>query len=304
MSGHVSVLLAESVASLGVRPGGVYADVTCGLGGHSEAILEASSPDGRLLSIDRDPSALEQSKARLERFGSRVVLREASFSELPRVGADFTPFDGILADLGVSSIQLDDGARGFSFRFKGPLDMRMGPGVGETLGELLDRVDERELARILRRYGEVKRPKVVAESILEARAAGRLEDTRDLARIVEERGGRGRPGHHPATLVFQALRIAVNRELEELDALMTAAHAVLGEGGRLAVISFHSLEDRLVKRAFAGPKPEPGLRYLPAPERNHGWRALGRGVEPTDAEARGNPRARSARLRTAEKVGA
>ncbi|MGF1508505.1 MAG: 16S rRNA (cytosine(1402)-N(4))-methyltransferase RsmH [Myxococcota bacterium] len=306
MEVHTTVLEAEAVRGLAPRPDGRYADVTCGLGGHSEALLEASAPGGLVLSIDRDPEALEHAARRLERFGPRSRRVEGSFSDLARWcdTLSLTPLDGILADLGVSSLQLDDPGRGFSFRAAGPLDMRMGPSVERTAEALLNELDVESLADILARFGEVKRPRSLAQAILRARDEGGLATTEDLARVVERasrprRGPKG-AGIHPATLAFQALRIAVNRELEQLHALLDAAEQVLGPGGRLAVISFHSLEDRMVKSRFRGPELDPALRHLPVSQSPGPWRAVGGLVTPSEAEISSNPRARSAKLRIGE----
>lgn len=306
---HTSVLLQEVIDGLQPKAGGVYIDATCGLGGHTRALLEHSGPDGRVLGVDRDPEALREARVCLAEFGDRLTLVEGDFSALKEQAAQtgHLPADGVLADLGVSSLQLDRAERGFSFQRKGPLDMRMGPGVGPTAAELLASVDEAELTRILSEYGEVDRPKQVARAILEARDAGKLNSTQDLAALLE-RTIRGRPtGIHPATRTFQALRIAVNRELAELEALLALLPELVRPGGRAAIISFHSLEDRLVKRAFEDPKPAQQPHRLPVePERKFGpWRALQkRPVVAEAAEVEANPRSRSAKLRIAERRGA
>lgn len=299
---HRSVLLEAAVEALVQWNGGTYADLTCGLGGHTGGLLEAD-PEGRVLALDRDPRALAIARKRLADHASRVVFVEASFSELQTHGRrhGLWPFDGVLADLGVSSLQFDDPGRGFSFRQAGPLDMRMGPSVGANVAEHLADIDESGLARVLARFGEVPRARSVARAILKARDEGGLKSTLDLARAIEAGGG-GRRGSavHPATLAFQGLRIWVNRELEELDALLDVLPEALRPGGRAALISFHSLEDRRVKRAFAGPKLDPALRHLPhAPELGP-WRALS-SQAPNEEEKARNPRARSARLRVAER---
>jgi len=302
---HASVLLAECVRELGVKPSGVYLDATVGLGGHTEALLRASAPDGRVLGIDRDPAALELASGRLVDFGDRLTLVEGSFSDVSDYvqASDHLPLDGVIADLGVSSIQLDDPKRGFSFRAPGPLDMRMGPGVGPTAAELIESFDVRELARTLREYGEVSRPRALAEAILEAREAGRLQTTADLARVVERVEGRPRNMTiHPATKAFQAIRIAVNRELEELQGLLQSLESLVRPGGRVAIISFHSLEDRIVKTTFAGPRLDPEMRHLPVDRPLGPWAPLSRRpISPSEREIRSNPRARSAKLRVAER---
>lgn len=307
MSIHASVLLEETVAALAPRDGGIYLDATCGLGGHTEALLRASEPSGRVLAVDRDPAAIELARGRLARFGDRVTLVEGDFSDL-RVYAeasDHFPAHGVVADLGVSSLQLDDPDRGFSFMRDGPLDMRMGPRVGATAAELLERFDVGELTRILRDFGEERRAHRIAAAIVEARDAGTLTSTAALRDLVSEAlGGRKASPIHPATRAFQAIRIAVNRELEELEGLLRALPALVAPGGRVAIISFHSLEDRLVKHAFEDPEPEPVPRGLPVePVRVLGpWRALTKKpVLPSTREAESNPRARSAKLRVAER---
>ena len=307
MTIHASVLLKEVVAGLEPKDGGVYLDATCGLGGHTEAILDASAPRGRVLAVDRDRQAIEMATGRLSRFLNRVTLVEGDFSDL-RVYAeasDHFPADGVVADLGVSSLQLDDPARGFSFRNEGPLDMRMGPRVGPTAAEMLETFDWRTLMDVLKDFGEVQRPRQVAEAIITARDAGDLESTTDLARVIERAlGGRKTTPIHPATRAFQAIRIAVNRELEELDGLLDALPELVRPGGRVAVISFHSLEDRRVKRAFSDPPPEPQPHKLPVePKRVRGpWTALTKKpITPSAEEIAANPRCRSAKLRVAER---
>lgn len=305
---HVSVLADEVIAGIAPRSGGRYIDATLGLGGHTARMLEASSPDGRVLGIDRDPEAIALASARLQPFGERVTIVEGHFSEIEAHAArhGFLPADGVIADLGISSLQLDKGERGFSFSHDGPLDMRMGPVVGETAEALIARLDVDALAEILRSYGEQDRPKAVARAILRARDEGALSSTKDLARVVEGAVGR-RPGTsvHPATRVFQAIRIAVNRELVELERFLDGLERLVVPGGRVAVIAFHSLEDRLVKRAFEGPKAEGLPHKLPValPTATSPWvRVSRRPVTPSAAEVERNPRSRSAKLRVAERV--
>lgn len=300
---HRSVLLQPTLHWVGVRPGGLWVDATCGLGGHTEGLLQASAPDGRVLAIDRDPRALERARIRLERFSHRLTLVCGRFGDVAEhvSHAGLGPADGVIADLGVSSLQLDDADRGFSLRRKGPLDMRMGT-EGETAAELLERVDEAELARIFARYGEVKRPRQVARAVLRALEEGRLETTVDLARVIEKAsGGRKWGAVHPATQAFQAIRVAVNRELEEVDAFLQALPQVVRPGGRVAIISFHSLEDRRVKQAFADPKTPAELRHLPHRVELGPWEAISKVIVPDEAEVESNPRARSAKLRAARR---
>jgi 16S rRNA (cytosine1402-N4)-methyltransferase len=284
-AGHVSVLLAETLELLAVRSGGLYVDGTVGLGGHAEAVLRASAPDGRLLGLDRDGETLERAKARLAPFGGRVRLEQADYREIPeRLAGEEA--DGILLDLGISSVQLDDAQRGFSFQAEGPLDMRMDRSAGATAAEIVNRTRERELADLIYEYGEEPAARRIARAIAFARERKPLATTAELAEVVRRAAGRSRrPGLHPATRTFQALRIRVNRELDGLGEAFERAASCLGSGGRLAVIAFHSLEDRAAKEAF---------RALSS----RGFRLLTRKpVRPGEAEVRANPRARSARLR-------
>ena len=290
---HEPVLLREVVERLAARPGGRYIDATLGGGGHAEALLDAGGPDARLLGLDADPEAMARCRRRLERFGDRAVCVQAKFSMLAPVAGEhgFRPADGVLMDVGVSSFQLDDPARGFSFRADGPLDMRMDPGAGPTAADLVNGLPESELADIFWRYGDEHRSRRVARAICERRARAPFLRTTDLAEAVARALGGRRGRTHPATRVFQALRIAVNRELEELSAGLSGAWSVLRPGGRLAVIAFHSLEDRAVKRFMA--------ERIRAGE----GRAIERKpLRPGEEERSRNPRARSARLRVAERV--
>jgi 16S rRNA (cytosine1402-N4)-methyltransferase len=297
---HLPVLLDEALAWLDPKPGGRYCDATLGAGGHAEAVLQRSAPDGRLVGLDRDPAALAIASARLQPFGDRVTVVHARFSEartvLDRLG--MAPVDGFLVDLGVSSPQLDRPERGFSFRNDGPLDMRMDPTSGETAAELLRRVDEAELTQIIRQQGEERHAARVARAIIDARLAGPVETTGRLAAIVARALPRREHGKNPATRTFQALRITVNDELGELERFLAVAADCLRPGGRLVVIAFHSLEDRIVKhrlRELAGrgsDRTEPArLRLLTKHV-----------VVPGDDERARNPRARSARLRAAERL--
>jgi len=284
-AGHVPVLLAETLETLAVRPGGLFVDGTVGLGGHAAAILRASAPDGRLLGLDRDGETLARAAQALRPFGERVRLEHADFREIPeRLHGERA--QGVLVDLGISSAQLDDPERGFSFQAEGPLDMRMDRGEGETAGDLVNRLPERELADVIYLYGEERRSRRIARAIVRARERAPIRTTTELAEIVRRASRRsGRPGLHPATRTFQALRIRTNRELDGLGAALRAAAQCLAPGGRLAVIAFHSLEDREAKTT---------LRALAA----EGFSLVTRKpVRPTEAEVSANPRARSARLR-------
>ncbi|MBI4819733.1 MAG: 16S rRNA (cytosine(1402)-N(4))-methyltransferase RsmH [Deltaproteobacteria bacterium] len=290
---HQSVLCAEVIAALAPKAGGRYVDATVGLGGHAEAILEASAPSGSLIAIDRDDRAIELSRRRLARFGDRVTFVNAEFSAIREIVGG--QIDGLVADLGVSSIQLDDPSRGFSFSSSGPIDMRMGG--GRTALELIGSTTVEELASILSNLGEVRGARRVARAILEAHAAGKLETTRDLAEAVarvSEKGGKT----HPATRAFMALRIATNAELEELDALLSQLPEILSLSGRAALISFHSLEDRRVKQVARGESPSGELpRGLPFARSQSALALVGKSVVPSEEEIARNPRARSARLR-------
>jgi 16S rRNA (cytosine1402-N4)-methyltransferase len=290
--GHRPVLLAESLELLAVRRGGLYVDGTVGLGGHAAELLRRSAPDGRLLAIDRDGETLERARAALLPFAPRARLVHGDYREIPALlGGERA--DGILLDLGLSSAQLDAAERGFSFQAPGPLDMRMDRSGGETAAEVVNRTPERELADLIYRYGEEPASRRIARAIVEARRRSRIETTTALAEIVRAVAGRSRrPGLHPATRTFQALRIRVNRELEALGATLEALALCLAPRGRLAVIAFHSLEDREVKVTF---------RAL----LTQGFTALTRRpVRPRAEEVRENPRARSARLRAIEREAA
>lgn len=287
---HVTVLKRETLDAIAPQAGGLYVDATLGAGGHAEAILEV--PGTRVVGIDQDRSALTLAATRLARFGERVRFVHGRFSQLEALVAEvgWGAPAGIVADVGVSSMQLDESSRGMSFRHEGPLDMRMDPSDGETALDLIDRLDDDELADVLYKLGDERRSRRVARCIKQARQAGELATTFDLRRAVVRAVGPARIGGvDPATRTFQALRIAVNAELDELAALLDAAARVLPEGGVLAVISFHSLEDRIVKRAMrAGP-----------------WSPLTKKpVVPSDDEVAENPRARSAKLRAAWRVDA
>lgn len=303
---HEPVMVREVVDALAVRPGGRYVDATVGLGGHARAIIEAARPDGRLLGIDRDPQALAIAAERLAPYGGAVVLVRGEFAEIAEICADrgFTPVDGILIDAGVSSFQLDTPGRGFSFRRDEPLDMRMDPDGPVTAADIVNTSEESDLAAIIFEYGEERRSRRIAREIVARRP---LRTTTDLARAVEAAvGRRGHDRIHPATLTFQALRIAVNGELDQLEAALEAAHGLLVPGGRLVVISFHSLEDRMVKqfiREHARDCICPPRQPICTCDHRATLREVIRGgrVAAEDEVAR-NPRARSARLRAAERL--
>jgi 16S rRNA (cytosine1402-N4)-methyltransferase len=286
---HTTVMRDEVVRALAPRPGGVYVDLTLGAGGHTVALLEAE-PKARIVGLDRDPAAIAAAEERLRPVADRVVLRRATFSRIPEVLGELglARVDGVVADLGVSSPQLDEGSRGMSFSKEGPIDMRMDPEDGETALDLIGRLSDEELANVIYQYGDERRSRRIARSIKKAFDAGELGTTLDLRRAIVRAVGPARVGGvDPATRTFQALRIAVNRELEELEQLLGALEGVVAEGGIAAVISFHSLEDRLVKRAFAG----------------RAWRPLTKKpLAATDEEHARNPRARSAKLRAAARV--
>ena len=308
--GHLPVLVDEVLASLDVRSGSSLADCTVGGGGHAERLLEASSPDGRLLGLDADRAAIAEAQRVLAQYGDRAVLRQANFESLYEVATaeGFVPLDGILFDLGLSSYQLADPSRGFSFAADAPPDMRFDESRGVSALELIDRSSERELAGILATFGEERRAGRVAKAILAARAAGRIVTAADLAEVVaaatpSRRADAGRI--NPATRTFQALRIAVNRELEVLSGGLAGGLAALRPGGRMAVISYHSGEDRIVKRFMARESRDCVEDPLP-PICTCGHRAqlrvlAKRGITPQADEIRRNRRARSARLRVAEK---
>jgi 16S rRNA (cytosine1402-N4)-methyltransferase len=312
--GHLPVLVEEVMSMLAPAPGSLQIDATVGGGGHTERILEATNPDGRLLGLDADGAAIARVDGRLRpRFGDRLVLRRANFRELRAVAPDagFATVDGLLFDLGLSSFQLADAERGFGFRTGGPLDMRFDTNRGVPAAELLATLDRTELSALFKRYGEEPQANRIANAIVAARSTAPVSTAEELAAIVE----RVAPGNprtrrriHPATRVFQALRIAVNEELDALQDGLAAAVDLLRPGGRLVVLSYHSLEDRIVKRFFAAERrgcvcpPElpvcvcgrnPRLRLVTRPS-----------LTPSADEIAANPRARSARLRAAERLAA
>jgi 16S rRNA (cytosine1402-N4)-methyltransferase len=309
MQGHTPVLREEVLAGLAIRADGRYCDATFGRGGHTAAILEALGPDGRVLAIDRDPEAIRAGRLR---FGDepRLTLMRGSFArlaELARTAAVEGGLQGVLLDLGVSSPQLDEADRGFSFMQDGPLDMRMDNETGQTAAQWLARVSERELSQTLQRLGEERYARRIARAIVAARAEAPLERTGRLAEVIAAAVPTREPGKHPATRSFQAIRMRVNAELEALEAALPQAVELLAPGGRLCVISFHSLEDRLTKRFIQreaqGDPHYAGLPQVP-PHARPRLRRIGGAVSPSDEESAHNPRARSARLRIAERVAA
>jgi 16S rRNA (cytosine1402-N4)-methyltransferase len=312
--GHLPVLVEEVMSTLAPAPGSLQIDATLGGGGHTERILEATTPDGRVLGLDADPASLARVEARLRaRFGDRLVLRQANFRELTAIApaAGFGAVDGCLFDLGLSSYQLADRDRGFGFRAGGPLDMRFDTSRGVPAADLLATLDVAELTALFRRYGEEPKAPRVARAIVEARRVAPIATAEELAALVERilpPNPRQPRRTHPATRIFQALRIAVNEELDALEAGLHAALDLLRPGGRLVVLSYHSLEDRIVKRFIQSERrgcvcpPEvpvcvcgrnPRLRLITRPS-----------LTPTAAEVVANPRARSARLRAAERLAA
>jgi 16S rRNA (cytosine1402-N4)-methyltransferase len=311
--GHLPVLAEEVIEMLQPAAGSLQIDATVGGGGHTERILEASDPDGRLLGIDADGAAIARVAQRLQRFGDRLVLRQANFRELAAVAPDagFGAVDGLLFDLGLSSFQLADTERGFGFRAGGPLDMRFDATRGVSAAELLATLDATELTALFRRFGEEPFAPRIARAIVEARRTAPITTAEELAALVERVAPRTAPGRrriHPATRVFQALRIAVNEELDALSEALAAAVDLLRPGGRLVVLSYHSLEDRIVKRFLDAERKgcicppsvpvcvcgrTPRLRLVTRPS-----------LTPTEAEIAANPRARSARLRAAERIAA
>jgi len=306
-------MVEEVLVALAPTAGSLHIDATLGGGGHARRILEATSPDGRLLGLDADRAAIARTAVRLEPFGNRATLRRANFEELAGVAeaSGFVPADGVLFDLGLSSYQLADAKRGFSFRAEGALDMRFDAETGVAARDVIAEGSEKELRDLFRRFGEEAQAGRISRAIVERRRRAPIETASDLAAVVAQAapaGPRGRRRIHPATRVFQALRIHVNRELETLPRALVAAVSVLRPGGRLAVISYHSLEDRIVKRFFAAERRgctcppefpvcvcgrEPRLAFVgPQPQR------------PSAVEVLRNPRSRSALLRTARRLAA
>jgi 16S rRNA (cytosine1402-N4)-methyltransferase len=294
--GHVSVLLKEAIDFLAIRRGGTYIDATVGLGGHSLEIASRLGPQGHLIGFDKDPQALELAQQRLSRIGGdsrpKITLLHASYAEIAQ-HVPAASADGLLADLGVSSLQFGDPARGFSFQAEGPLDMRMDPQEERTADQVVNRMREEDLANVIYEFGEERRSRRIARAIVRARP---IRTTAHLAQVISAAlRSMNRPGArdkiHPATRTFQAIRIYVNRELDDLKALLVAAPTVLRSGGRLVVISFHSLEDRIVKDALRDGGKAGIYNVL-----------IKKPVEASEEEIGRNPRSRSAKLRAAERI--
>lgn len=309
---HLPVLLEEAVAGLNIQPAGTYVDATFGRGGHSRRILQSLGPEGRLIALDRDLAAVKHAET-IDDLRFRIV--HSHFSNLKQVLTEIGlasaeglgKVDGVLLDLGISSPQIDQAERGFSFRFDGPLDMRMDQSQGRTAAEFLATVSEQQLKEVIKHYGEERFAKQIARAVVAARARGdTINTTGQLAKIVAGAVPKSEPGQDPATRTFQAIRIFINQELEELSLVLPQCLDVLAVGGRLAVISFHSLEDRAVKRFIRGEQDRDDLpanfpvraKDLPQPR----LRAVGKAIKPGEAEIRRNPRARSAVLRVAERT--
>lgn len=302
---HQPVLWDEAVDALQPKPGGRYADGTFGGGGHTQLLLARSAPDGRVIAFDRDPEAIERGRAL--QLGDALVLVHDSFATMyeAAAAAGMLPLDGVLLDLGFSSFQIDDAARGFSLRLDGPLDMRFDPSAGTSAADLVNDLDEQSLAELIWHFGEERRSRRIAAAIVQSRAQRRIETTAQLAAIIETATGGARGRIHPATRTFQALRIAVNDELETLALGLESAVRSLAPEGRLAVISFHSLEDRIVKQFIAResatcicPPDQPVCTCHAVPR----LRPVGKPVKPSIDEIERNPRSRSAIMRVAERL--
>jgi 16S rRNA (cytosine1402-N4)-methyltransferase len=303
---HITVLLEEAVSALNIKPSGTYIDCTFGRGGHSQKILSKLDSKGRLFALDKDLSAIQAADSIKD---ARLVVTHQHFSAINQVATQYgmTRVDGILLDLGISSPQIDEGERGFSFRFDAPLDMRMDQSRGQTAAELLATITEQQLGKVIKDYGEERFAKQVARAIIKERTDGRaITTTGQLAKVVASAIPKIEPGQNPATRTFQALRIFINSELEELSLILPQCLDLLAEGGRLVVISFHSLEDRIVKRFIQGEQNRDDLpanfpvkaKDLPQPR----LLAVGRTVKPSAQEVKANPRARSAVMRIAERT--
>ena len=298
---HVSVLLAESVSALSVQADGSYLDGTFGRGGHSREILSLLSPSGQLMAVDKDPAAEASAKAFAD--DSRFKFVAGSFADISDFVSDGS-LDGILLDLGVSSPQLDDAARGFGFNGDGPLDMRMDTRSGMTAAEWIASAPEQEIADVIKTYGEERFAKRMASAIIKVRVDTPITGTRQLASIIAEANPKWEPNKHPATRAFQAIRIFINRELEDLELALSSMVDKLVIGGRLVVISFHSLEDRIVKRFMRDQARGVQLpRHVPVVDSDAGktLNLIGKAIKPSDEEVARNPRSRSAVMRVAER---
>jgi 16S rRNA (cytosine1402-N4)-methyltransferase len=301
--GHTPVLYQNVLSNLNLRSGGRYIDGTVGAGGHAAGILEQASPNGVLLGLDRDPAALEMARQRLQSFGGRVELRHASYAQMDEIADSlgWTSVDGILLDLGLSSMQVDQAERGFSFVREGPLDMRFDPTEGKSAHELVNSLSEDDLRDILWQFGDEPKARTIASAIVAARP---IQTTVELAEAIASATGRKRKGIHPATRSFQAIRIAVNDELEQLKDGLEKAVKLLAPGGRFGVIAFHSLEDRIVKNFFRDESKDcvcpPELPVCACDHKAQLKVVTRRPLKPEADEVERNPRSRSARLRVAE----
>jgi len=302
---HIPVLLQETIEALAVQPGGRYIDCTLGSGGHAAAILDRSSPGGQLLGIDTDPEAIEIAKARLETYSSSSLLVNENFVDLEAICIkyDFLPVHGILFDLGLSSLQLNSHNRGFSFQHDAPLDMRLSPSQEVTAADIINTSSETELAHLIKIYGEEGYSHQIARRIVQERP---IKTTRQLVRTIEQAVGGRRGRLHPATRTFQALRIAVNHELEHLETALKQAINLLGYAGKLVVISYHSLEDRIVKQLMQQESKDcicpPGVPICVCGHRACLRLINKRVITPSPTEVKFNPRSRSAKLRAAERL--
>ena len=306
VSPHITVMLEEAVEGLAVKPSGIYVDCTFGRGGHSRKILEKLGVHGRLIALDRDIAAVN-SAASIQDARFQIVHQHFAGLEDALAALGVKAVDGVLLDLGISSPQIDEGERGFSFRFDGPLDMRMDQTVGQTAAEFIAEATEQKLAEVIKTYGEERFAKQIARAIIAQRAGGNaIATTKQLAKIVADAIPKIEPGQDPATRTFQALRIYLNQELEELSLVLPQCLKALAPEGRLAVISFHSLEDRIVKQFIRAEQDRDDLpanfpvraKDLPQPR----MKAVGKAIKPTAEEVKRNPRSRSAVLRVAERT--
>ncbi|WKE66077.1 16S rRNA (cytosine(1402)-N(4))-methyltransferase RsmH [Gallaecimonas kandeliae] len=307
MTEHVSVLLGESIEALAIKPDGLYVDGTFGRGGHSRAILAKLGPEGRLIAIDRDPTAIAAAKAMADPRFSIIQGPFSGLAEYLTEAGVAGQVDGLLLDLGVSSPQLDDAERGFSFLRDGPLDMRMDPTSGESAADWLNRAEADDIAFVLKTFGEERYARRIARAIVERRNQAPLSRTNELADLIAKAAPSKEKHKHPATRSFQAIRIYINSELDEVKKALDGALRVLKPGGRLAVISFHSLEDRLVKQFIRaqekGPELPPGLPVTQDQIKHHKkLKSLGKPIFPSEEETQANPRARSSVLRVAERT--